>query len=164
MLSSLLLGFVGVATVLARDTKRFHWDRDASTGHGTIRTQTSETGAVVRLTLHNPPINVYDQNVAQDFYDFIQSITLETPDTDGNKAITWPKVVIISSDIKSFWVGSYDINLIAATNQLDPQTTNKSSRKAFRPTLSFQLCRVYSLQRQMAVPLVQATNCRSRVT
>jgi enoyl-CoA hydratase/carnithine racemase len=133
MFASLLLGLTGLAVAIpasaaapsAAPARRFHWDRDASTGHGTLRTNTSETGAVVRVTVHNPPINLYDQNVAQDMYSFMQSISPKEPGIDVNNNISWPKVVIFSSDIKDFWIGSYDINLLGSTNKLDNATTQK---------------------------------------
>ncbi|KAG0647115.1 hypothetical protein D0Z07_6912 [Hyphodiscus hymeniophilus] len=58
-------------------------------------------------------------------YDFVQSIAPAAPDTDVNFNITWPKVVILSSDIEHFWVGSYDINLLGPTDKLDAATTTK---------------------------------------
>ena len=115
------LGFVGMSVANAT----YHWDRNASTGHGTLRTQTSQNGTIVRVTIHNPPINLYDQNLAQDLYSFLQAIQPQTPDSDGDDHITWPKVVILSSDIDDYWVGSYDINLLGPQDKLDTATSTK---------------------------------------
>ncbi|KIW68590.1 hypothetical protein PV04_04528 [Phialophora macrospora] len=121
MLMGLLLS--GLAGLAVASNTTYHWDRNASTGHGTLRTQTSQDGTVVRVTIHNPPINLYDQNLAQDLYSFVQAIQPQQPGSDGDDHISWPKVVILTSDIKDYWVGSYDVNLLGTENQLDNETT-----------------------------------------
>ncbi|KAJ9617151.1 hypothetical protein H2200_000872 [Cladophialophora chaetospira] len=122
MLAALVLS--GLASLaVAANNKTYHWDRTAATGHGTLRTQTSQNGTIVRVTVHNPPINLYDQNLAQDLYSFVQSIQPQQTASDGDDHITWPKVVILASDIDDFWVGSYDVNLLGPQNKLDNVTS-----------------------------------------
>ena len=123
MLAALLLSIL-IPLSLATNTT-YHWTRTATTGHGTLRTQTSQKGTIVRLTIHNPPINLYDQNLASDLYDFVTSITPAQAGSDGDDHITWPKVVILASDIPDYWVGSYDVNLLGPANELDNETTSR---------------------------------------
>lgn len=139
MLKTLLLsGMVGLA--IATDSKTYRWDRTATTGHGTLKIQTSQNGTVVRVTIHNPPINLYDQNLAQDLYSFVESIRPQQPASDGDDHIAWPKVVILASDIEDYWVGSYDVNLLRPDNKLDNTTstiifTQKLATNALIPQL-----------------------------
>ncbi|KAJ2977571.1 hypothetical protein NQ176_g4296 [Zarea fungicola] len=140
MLSILLIGLLGLTTAAPEQYRRFRWDRDDSTGFGTLKTTTSSNGAIVRLTVHNPPINLYDQNVAQDMYSFVQAIAPKAPGTDVNDTISWPKVVIISSDVENFWVAK------------------RSSPRPSRQVPSFALSPASSSQRSTVEPLLPATS------
>ena len=76
------------------------YERDASTGYGTITTATN--GSVVRATINNPPVNLADHKLITDLNSFLTS--LSTPDA--------PKVVIFDSSNPGWFIGHLDTNLI----------------------------------------------------
>ena len=82
-----------------------------STGYGTISTTTN--GSIIRVTVNNPPVNVWDQKLAADFYSFISGLakTANTSDT---------KVVILSSANPDFFLDHLDIHAITPASPEPP--------------------------------------------
>lgn len=80
------------------------WERDASTGFGTITTVTN--GSVVRATINNPPVNLADPKLITDLNSFLKSLT----------APNAPKVVIFDSSNPGWFIGHLDLNLIKPVN------------------------------------------------
>ena len=74
--------------------------------YGTITT-TSLTPSIIRATISNPPINLYDYRLASDLYTFLTTL-------DPNKTT----LVILASANPDFFIAHYDIHFI--TNASPP--------------------------------------------
>lgn len=74
--------------------------RDNTTGYGTITTVTN--GSVVRATINNPPINLFDRRVINDLYSFLTSLSSPNP----------PKVVIFDSANPVWFIAHLDLNIL----------------------------------------------------
>lgn len=77
------------------------YERDASTGFGTITTATN--GSVVRATINNPPINLYDSKLITDLFDFLTTLS---------QSASPPKVVIFESANPDWFIAHIDVNLL----------------------------------------------------
>lgn len=80
------------------NTPLYH--RDKFSGYGTINV--TKEGSVVRATINNPPINLYDEKLITDLYSFLTS--LSTPDA--------PKVVIFDSANPEWFIAHLDLNIL----------------------------------------------------
>ncbi|MCJ1267395.1 hypothetical protein MMC22_007280 [Lobaria immixta] len=78
------------------------------TTYGTITT--SVNGSVLRATISNPPINVYDNKLSVDLFSLVNSLKNQTE----------IKVVILASANPDFWIAHYDIHLINAQDPPPP--------------------------------------------
>ena len=88
-----------------------HEPRSTSTGYGTLMTVTN--GSIIRATINNPPVNLWDYKLAADFSDFLTTLskTANTSDT---------KVVIISSANPDFFIDHIDIHALSAKSPEQP--------------------------------------------
>ena len=77
------------------------YSRSPSTGYGTVTTYTN--GSVVRATINNSPINLYDYKLAADLFSFVSSLMNNTE----------VKVVILSSANPNFFIAHYDIHYLS---------------------------------------------------
>ena len=93
-----LLALFGIFTLGVSTTQLY--ERDASTGYGTITTVTN--GSVVRATINNPPINLYDYKLIIDLYAFLNSLSIPNA----------PKVVIFDSANPEWFIAHLDLNLL----------------------------------------------------
>ncbi|MCJ1463379.1 hypothetical protein MMC07_001986 [Pseudocyphellaria aurata] len=84
------------------------WCRATPVSYGTI--STSVKGGVLRATVNNPPINVFDDKLSTDFLALINSLKTQP-------AI---KVVILASANPDFWITHFDIRLFSQTQKLSP--------------------------------------------
>ncbi|KIV77999.1 hypothetical protein PV11_09767 [Exophiala sideris] len=106
--------------VIASKRSFLPWERDSSTGFGTLTTQSSSNGSVLRVVINNPPLNTYDNKLNNDMNDFLLSLV----PANITVAAPPPKVVIFTSAVAEFWMGSYDINLLLPS--ADPFDTNQT--------------------------------------
>ena len=105
LLSLLTVGWC--ETVARGQSARVH-GRAPSKSFGTITTSVS--GSVLRATINNPPINIYDNKLSIDLYSLVDSLKNQTD----------IKVVILASANPDFWIAHYDIHLLNAQNQPPP--------------------------------------------
>jgi enoyl-CoA hydratase/carnithine racemase len=82
----------------------------ARENYGTIRTTTS--GGVVRASIYNPPINLYDYKLATDLHNFLLSLNQTGA----------PKVVIFESADPQFFIAHFDFS-----SSLPPSTPEKDA-------------------------------------
>lgn len=87
---------------------RSYDERNCSAGYTTI--STSIAGSVLRATINNPPINLYDQNLSTDLFSLINSLANQTE----------IKVVILASANPEFWIAHYDIHILSANHPPPP--------------------------------------------
>ena len=66
--------------------------------------------SALRVTVSNPPVNLWDVNLIYQFNDFLTSLNDAANDT---------KVVVISSDVSGYFVSQIDLNILAP-NSLPP--------------------------------------------
>lgn len=83
-------------------------ERSSSAGYGTIAT--SVNGSVLRATINNPPINLYENKLSVDLFSLVNSLKNQTD----------IKVVILASANLDFWIAHYDIHLISAQDPPPP--------------------------------------------
>ncbi|KAG0646758.1 hypothetical protein D0Z07_6117 [Hyphodiscus hymeniophilus] len=88
------------------------WERTSSTGYGTLTTQVQDNGAVLRVTINNPPINLYGVKLLNDMSQFLNSLVPGST----NVSTPAPKVVIFASALPGFWMST--------TNPYDTATSN----------------------------------------
>lgn len=87
----------------------------SSPGHGTLTT-THLTPHIIRATINNPPINLWDYKLASDFSSFLDGLAANTnTNTTSN-----PKVVILSSANPDFFLSHYDIRALSRTYPVPP--------------------------------------------
>lgn len=70
-----------------------------------------------RITLSNPPLNLWDANLVTEFHGWLRS--LSDPEHEG----TTPFVVVLSSDVPGFYTSSLDARLLGTSHDL-PSTIN----------------------------------------
>ena len=87
------------------------YSRDALEGYGTITTSTN--GSIVRATINNPPVNLWDYKLAADFYTFLSGLAKTANTSDV-------KVVIISSANPDFFIDHIDIHALSAASPEEP--------------------------------------------
>jgi len=89
----------------------------SSPSYGTLTT-TTISPCVIRATLNNPPVNLWDFRLAADFYSFINSLAAETTIINGTNltVITDTKVVILSSANPDFSIAHYDIHALTVSS------------------------------------------------
>lgn len=71
--------------------------------------------SATRITVSNPPINLWNAQLIQEFNAYLLSI--------NNTASTTPKVVVISSDVPDFYIAQIDLHLLSAAHPV-PDTVN----------------------------------------
>lgn len=67
----------------------------------------NEDCSAVRITIHNPPVNLFDINLISDFDNYLSSLKNQTK----------TKVVVFSSDVPGFFAGHLDLNLLSNTTR-----------------------------------------------
>jgi len=83
--------------------------RSASTGYGTLTTTIDRS--IIHATINNPPINLWDYKLSDDFSSFIDSLAANS---------TGVKVVTIASANQDFWISHYDIHALSNTDPIKP--------------------------------------------
>jgi enoyl-CoA hydratase/carnithine racemase len=71
--------------------------------------------SATRITVSNPPINLWNAQLIQEFNAYLLSI--------NNTASTTPKVVVISSDVPDFYIAQIDLHLLSVARPV-PDTVN----------------------------------------
>jgi len=71
--------------------------------------------SATRLSVSNPPINLWNAQLIQEFNAYLLSI--------NNTASTTPKVVVISSDVPDFYIAQIDLHLLSVAHPA-PDTVN----------------------------------------
>ena len=84
-----------------------------STGYGTIATTIEANGSIIRATINNPPVNVWDYKLAADFGAFMGGLA-ETANTSN------VKVVILSSANPDFFLDHIDIHALFVASPEKP--------------------------------------------
>lgn len=82
--------------------------RDSSVSYGAITT--SVNGSVLRATVNNPPINVFDEKLSIDFLSLINSLKNQTE----------IKVVIVASANPDYWITHFDLSLFLRSRAPPP--------------------------------------------
>ncbi|MCJ1227568.1 hypothetical protein MMC12_004224 [Toensbergia leucococca] len=101
-----------LATSKALPSLKPHEARGAPAGYGTLTTVTN--GSIIRATINNPPVNLWDYKLAADFSTFIGTLAKTANTSDV-------KVVILSSAIPDFFIDHIDIHAVsAASPELPP--------------------------------------------
>lgn len=110
LLILLLSSFISIikGNDLVKRSSPQYYERTSSTGYGTITT--SVQGSVLRASINNPPINVYDKKLSTDLFSLVTSLHNQTD----------IKVVILSSANPDFWIAHYDIHILSAKNPPPP--------------------------------------------
>ncbi|KAI5460753.1 ClpP/crotonase-like domain-containing protein [Mariannaea sp. PMI_226] len=70
----------------------------------------SDDCSALRITVSNPPINLWDANVVVEFNSFLTELNSSKHNST--------KVVVVSSDVSGFWISHLDANIF--TGSLDP--------------------------------------------
>ena len=68
--------------------------------------------SATRITISNPPINLWNAQLIQEFNSYLLSI--------NSTATTTPKVVVISSDVPDFYIAHLDLHLLSAAHPPPP--------------------------------------------
>ena len=84
---------------------------NTSLGYGTV-TISSVTSNVIRATINNPPINLWDYKLSSDFSSFIDTLAANV------NSSTSPKVVILSSSNPNFFIAHYDVHAFSAEHPI----------------------------------------------
>lgn len=115
--------FLPVAAAYGALAASFTNSNNTSTSaHGTLTF--SHSPNITRVTINNPPINLYTATLCSDLLDFLQQFNASSP---SNSSL--PKVVIFSSANPSFWIDHWDLtSLIAPTPPTTPSFTTNHSR------------------------------------
>lgn len=79
-------------------------DARSSAGYGTITTTTN--GSIIRATISNPPVNLWDYKLASDFSSFLSRLAKTANTSDV-------KVVILSSAVPGFFLDHIDIHALS---------------------------------------------------
>lgn len=74
--------------------------------------------SAVRINISNPPINLWNAELIQEFNSYLNS--LNTTSTSTNT--TTPKIVVISSDIPDFYIAQIDLHLLSTAHPAPPPT------------------------------------------
>lgn len=82
--------------------------RSSSKTYGTI--STSVKASVLRATIDNPPINIYDDKLSRDLSALVDSLKNQTD----------VKVVVLASANPNFWIAHYDIHLLSGSEPPPP--------------------------------------------
>ncbi|MCJ1468495.1 hypothetical protein MMC07_007124 [Pseudocyphellaria aurata] len=82
--------------------------RSSSRRYGTI--STSVDGSVLRATIDNPPINIYDDKLSRDLFALVDSLQNQSD----------VKVVVLASANPDFWIAHFDIHLLSASDPPPP--------------------------------------------
>jgi len=98
------LGFALLQAVLTFATPIPSYSRTNTTGFGTITTTTN--GSITRAIFNNPPINLCDERLIRDLYDFLTAIE-DAPEP--------PKVVIFSSADDAFFMPQIDVHILSTS-------------------------------------------------
>ncbi|MCJ1457648.1 hypothetical protein MMC28_008017 [Mycoblastus sanguinarius] len=103
-----------LSTPTAVPSPKLHKARSASTGYGTLTTVTN--GSIVRATINNPPVNLWDYKLAADFSTFLGTLAQNANTSDV-------KVVILSSANPDFFIDHIDIHALSAASPESPPGT-----------------------------------------
>lgn len=71
--------------------------------------------SATRITVSNPPINLWDAQLIQEFNAYLLSINNISPST--------PKIVVVSSDVPDFFIAAIDLHLLSAAHPV-PASVN----------------------------------------
>lgn len=71
--------------------------------------------SATRITISNPPINLWNAQLIQEFNSYLHSLDPPTSST--------PKIVVISSDVPDFYIAAIDLHLLSAAHPV-PSTIN----------------------------------------
>ncbi|MCJ1461744.1 hypothetical protein MMC07_000343 [Pseudocyphellaria aurata] len=103
-ISRLALGVLLSLVVVARASSA----RNSSVSYGAI--STSVNGSVLRATVNNPPINLFDEKLSIDFLALINSLYNQTE----------IKVVILASANPDYWITHFDLSLFLRSRPPPP--------------------------------------------
>lgn len=99
---------LGLCENVARGSLARLYERRPRASYSTITT--SINGSVLRATVNNPPINIYDNKLSADLFSLVNSLENQTD----------IKVVILASANPDFWIAHYDIHLLSAQRPPPP--------------------------------------------
>lgn len=85
------------------------FERDNTTGYGTLTTESMLNGSVMRVAINNPPLNLYDYKLNTDMLDFLSSLGAAGI-ANGTSPSSPPKVVIFHSVVPDFFMWWIDVN------------------------------------------------------
>lgn len=71
--------------------------------------------SATRITVSNPPINLWNSQLIQEFNSYLLSI--------NNTASSTPKIVVISSDVPDFYIAQIDLHLLSVAHPV-PSSVN----------------------------------------
>lgn len=115
---------VGWCGNVARESTPGVSESRLSKSYGTI--STSVNGSVLRATVHNPPINIYDEKLSVDLLSLVNSLKNQTD----------IKVVILASANPDFWIAHYDLHLLSAQQPPPPPVNATEVGAVFLSTAS----------------------------
>ena len=84
--------------------------------------------SAVRVTVSNPPVNLWDVNLIQEFNDYLKSLN------DQNET----KVVVVSSDVPGYYMAQIDLNILAP-NALPPSINTTETLDKYYTNLDLLL-------------------------
>ena len=83
--------------------------RDASFPYQLLKTSCiNRDCSATRITVSNPPINLWNAQLIQEFNAYLLSINNTSPST--------PKIVVVSSDVPDFYIAAIDLHLLSAAH------------------------------------------------
>jgi hypothetical protein len=96
---------LSVFTLSSAEASPPPYARTNNAGFGTVTTTTN--GSITRAVCNNPPINLYDEKLIWDIYDFLLSL---------QAAPEPPKVVIFSSTDPEFFMFQIDVHILSTSS------------------------------------------------
>ncbi|MCJ1267126.1 hypothetical protein MMC22_007011 [Lobaria immixta] len=115
---------LGLCENVARESTPGVYESRLSKSYGTI--STSVNGSVLRATVNNPPINIYDEKLSVDLLSLVNSLKNQTD----------IKVVILASANPDFWIAHYDLHLLSAQRPPPPPVNATAVGAVFLSTAS----------------------------
>lgn len=64
--------------------------------------------SATRITVSNPPVNIWTAELIQEFNAYLLSLQ--------NTTSTTPKIVVVSSDVQDFFIAGIDLHLLSVSN------------------------------------------------
>ncbi|TVY12701.1 putative mitochondrial enoyl-CoA hydratase 2 [Lachnellula arida] len=87
--------------------------------------------SATRITISNPPINLWNAQLIQQFNSYLLSV--------NDTSATTPKVVVISSDVPDFYIAHLDLHLLSATHPPPPQVNVTDTLNKYYENLNLLL-------------------------